>query len=75
MNGGTCFDPLMFHFPLDEQTFTNTEHSFIFANALKITPVLDAKTSESNQVSSYFPKGTWVSMNNYSQIVVSEGGE
>lgn len=67
----------MFHFPLDDETFkiSSTEHSFIFANALKITPVLDESTSEGNLVSSYFPKGMWVSMNDYADIVVSEGGE
>ena len=74
-DGGTCFDPLMFHFPMEDQTFSETEHSFIFANALKITPVLDAETSDGDSVRSYFPEGTWVNMNNYSEIIVSEGGE
>jgi len=72
--GGTCFDPLLFHFPLEDEAYSKTEHSFIFANALKITPVLDAETSAGDSVSSFFPKGTWVSMNNYSEIIVSEGG-
>jgi alpha-glucosidase (family GH31 glycosyl hydrolase) len=65
----------MFHFPTDEETFNNTEHSFIFANALKITPILDADTSKGDTVLSYFPKGTWVDMNNLNNTVVSEGGE
>jgi alpha-glucosidase (family GH31 glycosyl hydrolase) len=65
---------LLFHFPTDDETFTKTEHSFIFANALKITPVLDAETSYLSKIESYFPNGTWVSMNNYSDIIVSEGG-
>lgn len=38
--GETCFDPMLFHFPLDENVFEKTEESFIFANALKISPVL-----------------------------------
>ena len=65
---------MLFHFPTDEETFSNIEHSFIFANALKITPILDYNTSTSDTVKSYFPKGSWVNMNNYSDIVVSEGG-
>ena len=67
----------MFHFPLDDETFAinSTEHSFIFADALKVTPVLDESTSDGHSVSSYFPKGEWVSMNNYSDIVISEGGK
>jgi alpha-glucosidase (family GH31 glycosyl hydrolase) len=39
-DGDTCFDPLLFHFPLDDGTFNETEHSFIYANALKVSPVL-----------------------------------
>ena len=40
--GGTCFDPLMFHYPHDNNVFNvnDTEHSFIVGDALKITPVL-----------------------------------
>lgn len=67
----------MFHYPTDDETFDikSTEHSFIFANALKVTPVLDEATSDGDTVSSYFPKGTWVSMNNYSDIITSDGGQ
>lgn len=67
----------MFHFPLDDETFApdKTEHSFIFANALKVTPVLDEETSDGDSIPSYFPKGTWVNMNDYTDIIVSEGGK
>lgn len=43
--GGTCFDPLFFHYPTELETFTKIEHSFIFANALKVTPVLSQEDS------------------------------
>jgi len=67
----------MFHFPYDDETFRpdKTEHSFIFANALKVTPILDEATSDGTSVSSYFPKGAWVNMNDYTDIIVSEGGK
>ena len=39
--GGSCFDPLMFHFPLADATYSNIEHSFVFANILKVTPALE----------------------------------
>jgi alpha-glucosidase (family GH31 glycosyl hydrolase) len=41
--GGTCFDPLMFHYPHDKNVFdvNQTEHTFIVGDALKITPVLE----------------------------------
>lgn len=54
-DGGTCFDPQMFHFPEDDETFTKTEHSFIWANTLKVTPVLDADASHADTIKSYFP--------------------
>jgi alpha-glucosidase (family GH31 glycosyl hydrolase) len=40
--GGTCFDPLLFHYPEDEVVFKNIEHSFIFGNAIKVSPILNA---------------------------------
>jgi alpha-glucosidase (family GH31 glycosyl hydrolase) len=74
-DGGTCFDPLLFHFPEDDVTFKNIEHSFIYANTLKITPVLDYETSKSFYQRSYFPKGEWVNFNDLNDIVKSKGGE
>ena len=74
-DGGTCFDPLLFHFPEDDVTFNNIEHSFIYANTLKITPVLDYETSKSFYQRSYFPKGEWVNFNDLNDIVKSKGGE
>jgi alpha-glucosidase (family GH31 glycosyl hydrolase) len=62
--GGTCFDPLLFHYPHDDEVFKtdNTEHSFIIGDALKITPVLDWGVTD---VMSYFPTGRWVDMKSF----------
>ena len=49
-DGGTCFDPLFFHFPTEEETFTNIEQSFIFANTMKVTPILTQKASEGESI-------------------------
>jgi hypothetical protein len=68
--GETCFDPMLFHFPTDDMTFKDTEESFVFANALKISPVLE---SGATTVTSYFPAGSWVSMKDYS--VLTSNGE
>lgn len=68
--GETCFDPLFFHYPNDNQTLIDVEHSFMFANALKVTPVLE---QEARTVNSYFPKGTWVNMNDVNDILISKG--
>jgi hypothetical protein len=42
--GGTCFDPLLFHYPELEAAYFDTESTFIVANAIKVTPVLNAST-------------------------------
>lgn len=63
-NGGTCFDPMFYHFPNDNNTYEEIEASFIFAGTLKVTPVLTE--ADSLTVNSYFPatNGKWASLNN-----------
>lgn len=74
-NGGTCIDPLLFHFPDDPKVFdpSNTENSFLIGSALKVSPVLEATPSgkTSTTVRTYFPKGEWVDMRDFSSIVGS----
>ena len=65
-SGQTCFDPLLFHYPDDDNVFEEIEHSFIFANAIKVSPVLLPNVTEFR---SYFPAGNWVSINNHSDVV------
>lgn len=69
--GGTCFDPLFYYFPTDEQTYNNIEHSFIFAGAIKVTPSLT--DTDDKTVPSYFPAGNWVNLNNLKDITNSTG--
>ena len=69
--GGTCFDPLFFHYPYDENTYENTEESFIVADALKVSPILEPGVTQT--YTSYFPKGKWVSMTDFSDVI--EGGK
>lgn len=69
--GGSCVDPLFYHFPTDERLFdpTQTENSFILAGALKVVPVLEPAVVDTTQmVRTYFPTGEWVNMNDYSDI-------
>ena len=40
VTGQSCFDPLMFHWPEDRETFKDPEHSFMVGESLKVTPVL-----------------------------------
>lgn len=62
-SGGTCFDPLFYYYPLDDNCFTNIESSFIVAGMLKVSPILSPSVSS---YESYFPKGIWVNLNNFS---------
>ena len=39
--GGTCFDPLFYYYPNDQNLYSNIESSFIVGGALKITPILE----------------------------------
>ena len=51
------FKPLFFDFPLDENTFTDTENTFLVGSGLKVSPFLTDKDS----TSSYFPNAGWYS--------------
>ena len=65
--GRTCFDPLLFHYPEDDEVYKDIEHTFLVGDALKVSPVLK---SSNDTFKSYFPAGgDWVSMQNYSDIV------
>jgi len=65
-SGTTCFDPLMFHYPDDDNVFENYEHTFLVGDALKISPKLEAGN---DAYMSYFPVGRWVSMQDFSDVV------
>lgn len=67
-DGGSCFDPMMYHYPNDDTHFqsNNTEHTFLVGDAIKVTPVLESNPTE---LWSYFPNGDWVSMRDYSVVV------
>ena len=64
MDGGSCFDPLFYHYPEDDNLYKEIESSFLIANALKISPVLNPGVFDT--FPSYFPKGKWVSMADFS---------
>ena len=37
-SGRTCFDPLLFHYPEDNEVYMNIEHTFLVGDALKVSP-------------------------------------
>lgn len=71
-NGGTCYDPLLFHFPDVPGAYDDLEHTFIVGNALKISPVLQPMANMTNGTfTSFFPKGNWVDMDTFEVINVT----
>jgi alpha-glucosidase (family GH31 glycosyl hydrolase) len=48
--------------------------TFIFGSAVKVSPVVYEKTGDQTKFRTYFPKGKWVSLADYSKIVDSAGG-
>jgi hypothetical protein len=84
VEGGGCLEPLFFHFPNDTEALQDPEHSFMFAEQIKVTPVITpGKCAAGQTVRSYFPTGrpgsffgataAWVNLNNYADIVESSG--
>ena len=67
LQGQTCFDPLFFHYPLDNNTYSRIESTFVFANTLMVLPVT---IPDAFFVTGYFPAGRWVDINDLSTIVV-----
>ena len=69
LSGGTCFDPLFYHYPNDEELYKDYEHTFMFANYIKVSPILEPLPDNSSEYKAYFPKGKWVSIYNLGNII------
>jgi alpha-glucosidase (family GH31 glycosyl hydrolase) len=68
-DGNTCFDPMLFHYPDNEEAYENIERSFIVGDALKVSPVTWSQPANHFTYSSWFPQGEWVNMNDLSDIL------
>lgn len=68
--GGSIVKPLFFDFPEDDNCFNDTEHTYFLGEAIKVSPVLK---SGKDAYDVYFPKGYWVNLNDYKDILKSEG--
>jgi alpha-glucosidase (family GH31 glycosyl hydrolase) len=71
--GGTCFDPLFYHFPNDTKLYNEIESSFLFVGSIKVTPNLQNSSEQS--IPAYFPdaNGKWVSLVNLREAL--DGGQ
>jgi len=73
INGGSCIEPLFFYYPKDDNVYGDSSSTFMVGGAIKVSPVLAPNDPNNDQFLSYFPKGNWVSLSNYADIVVSKG--
>jgi alpha-glucosidase (family GH31 glycosyl hydrolase) len=78
--GGSCFDPLFYFYPEDDYLFANPEESFMVGGALKVSPILAPLVNitgtgvNATTYTSYFPKGNWLSLRNFTVLNQSVGG-
>jgi alpha-glucosidase (family GH31 glycosyl hydrolase) len=71
--GGSCIDPLFYYYPEDDNLFTNIEESFMVGGALKVSPIYESLIGKTTY-KSYFPKGKWVSMQDFNTIIDNSKG-
>lgn len=70
-SGGTCMDPIHFRYQvpnvqmLSALEFTS---SYLFAGSIKVSPIVNSTKSMST-FRSYFPKGNWVNLADWSDVV------
>lgn len=63
--GGSCFDPVYFHYPTDQKSreeVHGTNDTFIFGGAVKVSPLVTPAAKGSKTFKSYFPKGRWLNL-------------
>src|SRR3569833_2778006 len=70
--GGALVYPLFFDYPNDQESYKNSECTFMLGDAIKVSPVLDKNVNGLYSV--YFPEGYWADLNQYNTSVNSKGG-
>lgn len=71
ISGGTCVDPIFFHFP-EDVIFTNTKgynETFVVANAVKVSPILHPQGPNQTSFMSHFPPGRFVNLADLSEVI------
>ena len=76
-SGGTCLDPIQFRYTVPAAQWTpaapNTQpvftNSYMFAGSLLVSPVMSQLPAGTTDFKAYFPQGSWVNMNDWSDIV------
>lgn len=60
--GGTCVDPLFFHYPYSKDVHESDDHTFMVGGAIKVSPILEALEDQQHEFEAYFPAGEWVNL-------------
>lgn len=63
-SGQTCFDPVLFHYPTDNKTYTDIEHTFIVGDSILVAPVVESLPKDKTY-EAYFPAGNWTDLDDY----------
>jgi lysosomal alpha-glucosidase len=69
--GESVLRPLFFDYPADNETYKDTEHTFMLGHAIKASPVF---TNSLGTYSVYFPKGQWADLTKHYGVLVSDDG-
>lgn len=69
--GGTCFDPLLFHYPNLDKAYENIENTFMVGHAVKVSPILEPLSGLEPTYKAFFPPGKWVDLDTKQVINVT----
>lgn len=73
--GGQLVYPLLYDFPEDDQALANIEQTFMLGDAIKVSPVLNAKNGTNDtKFPAYFPKGVWRDLHDWTEKVDAAAG-
>jgi alpha-glucosidase (family GH31 glycosyl hydrolase) len=73
--GGSCFDPLYFHYNMNLGALEDTQgvnDTFIFGGAVKVSPIVHKQNGPTFK--SHFPKGRWLNLGNLETLAVEQDG-
>jgi alpha-glucosidase (family GH31 glycosyl hydrolase) len=73
--GGPVLTPLFFDYADDDKTMDVDTTTYMLGDAIKVSPVWTQGVKDGDMITSYFPNGDWVDLNDYKTIVTSDGGK
>lgn len=65
---------MFFHYPNDQELYKDYESSFMVANQLKVSPILNKLDDGAKDFETYFPQGKWVNLADLSEVIDTTAG-